>query len=699
MFHREQHPTEMFEDRSDPRRDADRATRLRELAETVSRKDAQIAQLAHDLALIEHKQRQTTARLLRQIDMAVALKESQIAQCTYHLRRYNASPWWKLGRRLEKFITSPFRYAGRLLPKAACHTDCGAIAERSYERWIDLYDTLNDRDRRQIADHIRALEYQPLVSIIVPQAQEMFRETLERICAQLYPNWELCIGQASPAVSALLDERSDSRIKVSTGKADGIEAANAALASAKGDFIALLEEGTLLAEQAIYGFVVELNDFPEADLLYCDEDRLENGRRRKPYFKTDWNPELFAALDLLAPLSLCRRALVEEVGGFRDGFDGSEAYDLALRLVRATSAEKIRHIPAVFCHRRTIDKSGERKMSDRRAKQDDFAARGEKVEILDHPLLPGFDRIRRPLPAHPPLVSLVVPTRNRPDLLGPCMDGLLNRTSYRPLEIILIDHQSDDPSAIALIDRLRTDRRVRVLRYEGPFNYSEMNNRAVAEAKGEIIGLVNNDIDVIEPDWLSEMVSLALVPENGAIGAKLLYPDGSVQHGGVILGAPWGPDHVHAQAERNDPGYFGRLMLTTNVSAVTGACLVLRKSVFLEVGGLNATDLAVAYNDVDLCLKIRAKGYRNVWTPFALLYHHEWATRGDDQSAEKIERADRELAYMRRTWGLGLDRDPYFNVNLWFQNPAFVLAFPPRRIKPWRAHAAHAAQQALLAEI
>ena len=497
----------------------------------------------------------------------------------------------------------------------------------------------------------------------------------------------------------------DRRIKWARRESNGniSAASNSALALATGEFVALMDHDDVLPAHALYEVAVELNAHPDADLIYSDEDKIDDhGRRHSPYFKTDWNPELLLSQNMVCHLGVYRRSLIEKVGGFRPGYEGSQDYDLALRAATATRADKIKHIPAVLYRWRDGEsRFSERQLercidSARRAKRDYFVARKEAAEVEENPLLPNYDRVRHPLPARPPLVSLIVPTRNRHDLLGPCIEGLLNRTTYQLIEIIIIDHQSDDSDTLALLKRLSMDERVRILRYEGPFNYSDMNNKAVAQARGEIIGLINNDVDVIEPSWLSEMVSLAVLPENGAIGAKLLYANERVQHGGVVLG--WGPDHAHTNAERSDAGYFGRLALISNVSAVTGACLILRKSLFEEVGGLNATDLMVAYNDVDLCLKIRARGYRNVWTPFALLYHREFASRGNDAAPDKIDRANRELDYLRKRWGAALEVDPYFNVNLWLQNPSFVLAFPPRRVKPWRAAAIRAEQEAFASQ-
>jgi glycosyltransferase involved in cell wall biosynthesis len=679
---------------------AELVTRVRELEESAAHKDAQIARLAHDLAAAKKETKLTVVRMSRQLGELDAIKNEKITELVYHLDRFNASPWWRLGQWLEKLVLVPLGALSKLIPrKAGAHR---FISDISYRKWVELYDTISEPDRDKIRHSILGLDYRPLISIVMPAydtPEKAFREAIESVRAQLYTNWELCVADdasPSPKLAAVLTEAAalDPRIKWIRREVNGhiSEASNSALALASGEFIALLDHDDILPEHALYEIVVELNAYPDVDIIYSDEDRIgSDGVRHSPYFKTDWNPELFLAHNMISHLGVYRRSLIEKIGGFRQGYEGSQDYDLALRAVSATCADNIRHIPAILYH--WCDGSKCTAFSEsqfarcvaaaRHAKRDYFAARNETAEVEENPFAPGWDRIRRPVPSPAPLVSLIVPTRNRADLLGPCIDGFLHRTEYQPIEILIIDHQSDDPKTLALLKQLSADERVRIVRYEGPFNYSDMNNKAVAEARGEIIGFINNDIDVIEPDWLSEMVALAVLPENGAVGAKLLYPNNHVQHAGVIVGSNF--EHAHANAERSASGYFCRLVLTSNISAVTGACLVLRKRVFEEVGGFNSVDLPVAFNDVDLCLEIRARGYRNVWTPFALLYHHESVSRGSDAAPEKIERFNRELNYLRTKWGgYALEGDPYFNVNLSLQHPSVVLAFPPRRVKPWR---------------
>jgi GT2 family glycosyltransferase len=307
----------------------------------------------------------------------------------------------------------------------------------------------------------------------------------------------------------------------------------------------------------------------------------------------------------------------------------------------------------------------------------------QPARVAPHPTRADWDVILRDLPDPPPLVSVIVPTRDRADLLGACARGVLSRTDYPALELIVIDHDSREPATLALFASLRADSRVRIVPYSGPFNFSEMNNRAAAMARGELLCFLNNDIEVIRPGWLREMAAHAVLPGNGAVGAKLLYGDRRVQHCGMLVGVGAGADHLHRFAAEEDPGRDGRLALATNISAVTGACLVLRKALFEEVGGFEAEHLKVAFNDVDLCLKIRAAGYRNVSTPRALLFHHESQSRGSDEAPENRIRYEMESRWFTAKWREAMTCDPFSNPNFSGEGLNFELAFPPRRQKTW----------------
>lgn len=574
---------------------------------------------------------------------------------------------------------------------------------RRYDIWVEKFDTLSQADRDKIRTHISSFERTPLISIVMPVYETpewALREAIDSIRRQLYPHWELCIADdASTArhIADVLQEAAanEPRIKWMRRARNGhiSAASNSALSLATGEFVALMDHDDLLPDHALYEVAVALNEEPALDIIYSDEDQVDRkGRRFFPYFKTDWNIDLVLGHNMISHLGVYRRTLLEGVGGFREGFEGSQDYDVALRCADATVPGRIRHIPAVLYHwRRDF---GDASFSEERQDQccdaalqavgDHLARRREGGEVKPHPVLPQWTRVIRAVPRPAPRVSLIVPTRDRPDLLDRCVDGLLHRTDYPEIEILIVDHESKSPETLELFRKLQLDTRVRVIPYAGRFNYSAINNMAVAKATGSIIGLVNDDIDVINPDWLSEMVSLSVMTDVGAVGAKLLYPDGRVQHAGVVLGVSGIANHFNYGMRRSNPGYFGRNVLASSVSAVTGACLVVRKSVFEEVGGLNETDLAVAFNDVDFCLRLKKRGYRNVWTPHAELYHHESATRGGEQTPENVERFEREIDYMRKNWRDEIDHDAFYNENFSTNiSECFQLAFPPRRKKPW----------------
>ncbi len=581
------------------------------------------------------------------------------------------------------------------------------LKHRSYREWAQLYDTISPTDRDMIGKHLAALSHAPLISVVMPvynTPDALLREAFDCVRAQLYPNWELCVADDAstlPTVQSTLQNYAalDSRIKITRRETNGniSLASNSALELSSGEFVALMDHDDILPEHALYEVVALLNEHPDADVIYSDEDKVsDDGKRMLPYFKTDWNPELFLGHNMISHLGVYRRTLLEMIGGFRHGFEGSQDYDLALRATAATTAARIHHIPAVLYHWR--QSKGARSFSEsqldrciaaaRRAKRDFLAARKERAVVVQNPSIPFWEEIRRTVPDPAPLVTIVVLAKNQAKPLKRCVDGLLNRTNYPNFEIIIIDGNSPDAKMRALLDLYRRDDRVQIIPYEGEFNYSDMNNKAVASARGDIIALVSSDIDIKEPDWLAEMVSLAALPENGVVGGKLLHPNGRIQHGGVILGLRGVVGHAFANTKGHEKGYFGRLVMASNISAVTAACLVVRKSVFEEVGGLNAIDLAAALSDVDLCLKAMSKGYRNVWTPRALFLYHESNSADQAASGQAPARFDRENAYMRRVWGELLDNDPYFNPNLSLRSHDYDLAFPPRRVKPWVRFAA-----------
>ncbi len=576
-----------------------------------------------------------------------------------------------------------------------------------YSRWVALNDTISDSDRAAIRAHIAGLPFRPLISVIMPISRTFeaaLRESLHSVIRQLYPQWELCIAVdavAGPLLKAILDEQSagDPRIRLTQPPAaeSCAAATNAALKLAKGEFVAFLRIGDLLPEHALYEVAIEIAANPRADVIYSDNDQISaDGQRVNPWFKTGWDPDLLLAQHYISDLAVYRRTLVEEVGYLRPDFEGDGFHDLALRASAATTSDRLRHIPAILYHKGDEYKAihSENALpglltiaASQRAVRDHLDSRGDKEAVLKPaPQIADAIRVIWPIPELPPLVSVIVPTRDRTDLLARCVEGVLHRTDYPNLELLIVDNGSIEPATQTLFDQLtREDSRVRILRQPGPFNYSALNNTAAREANGEILLLLNNDIDVIEPGWLRELVSQALRPDVGIVGAKLLFPNERVQHAGLVIGPEGQVVHLYRFAGRDDPGYCGQLALARTFLAVTGACVAIRRSVFFEVGGLDEINLPVAFNDVDLCLRLGEHGYRVVWTPFAELFHLECASRGlDSDDPVKRQRADREWRYMCKTRRSLLETgDPFHNPNLLFHWDYQEIPSTPRRQKPW----------------
>jgi glycosyltransferase involved in cell wall biosynthesis/SAM-dependent methyltransferase len=577
-------------------------------------------------------------------------------------------------------------------------------ALRAYNHWAESYDTLNDEDRAAIRNDIHRLSYRPLFSIIMPTyntAAEYLRRAIDSVRRQLYAEWELCIADDSssdPHVRQILEEyrEKDSRIKVLYRRENGhiSVASNSSLDMASGQFVALLDHDDELAEHALYLVAAKLNDFPQADLIYSDEDKLDsNGKRYDPYFKPDWNPDLFLSQNYISHLGVYRTSLVREIGGFRLGYEGAQDWDLAMRVVERIPSSHIQHIPFILYHWRAIPGSAalgmEQKNYAGEAQRKTLAMHFERIgqEISITPSAGVFWRVHYPISEPPPLVSLVMPTRDGFAVLRRCVESIYRKTTGPKFELIIVDNQSEDPLTLRFLAQLQKEHGAKILRYDSEFNYAAINNFAVRHATGEIIGLINNDLEVITPGWLEEMVSHAARPEIGAVGAMLYYPDDSIQHAGVILGLGGNPGvagHFYKGQPRGYQGQASRALLCQNLSAVTAACLLVRRQVFEEVDGFDE-NLAIAFNDVDLCLRIAEKGYRNLWTPYAELYHHESASRGYEDTPEKQERFKKECDYMRWRWGGLLATDPAYNPNLALDRDEFLLAFPPRVRKPWLA--------------
>ncbi|WP_225776163.1 glycosyltransferase [Pseudomonas sp. Marseille-Q5115] len=563
-----------------------------------------------------------------------------------------------------------------------------------YQNWVSYYDTLDDDKRWRMKEEVRRWQKKPLVSIIMPVYNPpiaLLNEAIESVRRQLYPQWELCIADDASTDGAVADVLrgwmvQDPRIKVIFRERNGhiSQASNSALSLAEGEYIALMDNDDLLAEHALYWAAKAIQDNPTAKLFYSDEDKIdEAGRRSSPYFKPSWNKFLFRSQNMICHLGIYQTALVQELNGFREGYEGSQDYDLALRCIDRLERNQIVHIPRVLyhwrIHRGSTALAGNEKpyaaLAGLRALKDHLERNATSGEVE---LLPtGMYRVHYTLPENPPSVSVIIPTRNAHQLVRQCIESITRLTSYKHYEIILIDNGSDDSASLEYFISLEALDNVRVIRDDRPFNYSALNNHAVNIAKGDVIALVNNDIEVITPEWLDEMVALATQPGIGAVGARLWYPDNRLQHGGVVVGVGGVAGHSHKYLPRGDHGYFCRSELIQEFSAVTAACLVVRKAIFQEAGGLDEENLVIAFNDVDFCLRLQELGYVNVWTPYAELYHHESATRGLEDTPAKKARFAAEVNYMKRRWPQ-IQEDYCYNPNLTLDHEDFGLSWPPR---------------------
>ena len=561
---------------------------------------------------------------------------------------------------------------------------------KQYPAWAEN-NRLRSSDMTRMREAVPDFGYRPLMSILLPaynSEQEWLERALDSVLSQVYPHWELCVcddGSTRGHVREILSlyERLDGRIKVSYQERNaGISgASNEALSMAGGEFVVLLDHDDELTPDALFEVVKLLQEHPDADLVYSDEDIVdEAGYPLTPHFKPDWSPDLLMSYNYITHLGVCRRTLVEEVGGFREGFEGSQDYDLFLRLTEKTG--KIHHIPKILYHWwRVTGSSGSYSYPHERSHQalvEALTRRGISGSVEKGARHLHRFRIEREIEGEPK-VSIIIPTRDNVSLLRDCVRSAEHYAGYRNYEILIVDNNSADPETVEYLSSSPH----RVIRFEEEFNYARINNFAVSHAEGEYVLFLNDDTEVITGGWLKEMLGHAQRPEVGAVGARLLFFDGRVQHAGVLVGggSMWMPGvatHSHLHYPSHSPGYFDAATVTRNYSAVTAACMMLRRSVFEEVGGFDEKNLPVLFNDVDLCLRIRELDYLIVYTPYAQLYHHESASRGHFSGGSG------EFLYMRERWGKVLDNDPYYNPNFALYGGDFNLradALRPRVLK------------------
>ena len=541
-----------------------------------------------------------------------------------------------------------------------------------YEAYVPDEETLNRQRKRKFLNA-------PLISVVVPAYHTpplFLRQMLDSLVAQTYGGWELCIANGSPddkEMEAVLEEyeKRDSRIRHENLKENlGIaENTNAAFRMVKGEFIGLLDHDDLLAPNALYEIVLALKKNPEADVVYTDEDKVTTDLKEhfQPHLKPDFNLDLLRSNNYICHFFTVRREIVEQVGGFRKEFDGAQDYDFIFRCTE--EARKILHIPEILYHWRTHKESTAdnpaSKMyafeAGKRAIEAHLKRTGTDGEVSHTPDL-GFYRVKYPVKGEP-LISIIIPNKDEKESLEACLKSIWEKTTYKNYEIIVVENNSTSDEIFQYYKEI-SQKGVRLLRWKKEFNYSAINNFGAAHAKGEFLLFLNNDVTVITPDWLTELAGLCQRKEVGAAGVKLLYPDNTIQHAGCVIGIGGIAGHMFVDMPANRTGYLHKASLLQDMSAVTAACMIMKKQVFDQVGGFTE-ELAVAFNDVDLCLKINKAGSLVVYDPYVQLYHMESKTRGAEDSKEKVRRFQTEIEYMRCHWlDILKNGDPYYNKNL-----------------------------------
>jgi GT2 family glycosyltransferase len=553
-----------------------------------------------------------------------------------------------------------------------------------YNDWIFRYDR-NDADEATVLQTaLPRLKDKAAFSLLLPFDTQTVTETahrcLEALAGQVYGGFECLIGLPTDAGSELralaAEAATDARCRVvdiPAGVGPGA-ALNRLAAAAKNAWITALSADDILAPAALFWLAEAIGTHPDKVIFYADEDRMEvTGERSAPTFKPDFNYELLLTHNYLGDLTVWRAADVAAVGGFDQTLTEDVGYDLTLRLIERIGGDQIHHVARVLNHVRA---QRPETLHNPAIVSEHIRRTGGRAEVMPHPEVSGYTRVRHALPEPLPLVTIIIPTRDRVELLKQCLDSVFEKTAYPNYEIIIIDNGSVERATLAYF-RTLDPQRVRILRDERPFNFSALNNGAVAEARGEFVCLMNNDIGIMTPDWLEEMLSFAARPDTGAVGARLWYPDDRLQHAGVLVGFFGVAGHMHKMLARGETGYGHRAALHQSLSAVTAAVLLVRKSIYEAVGGFDET-LAVAFNDVDFCLKVRDAGYRNIYTPHAEMYHYESASRGAETTPAQKAREFREITLMKARYGEALVADPAFNPNLSLTSEDLTFAFPPR---------------------
>ena len=580
------------------------------------------------------------------------------------------------------------------------------LQSRPYAGWSARFNALSDQDYRRIKARAKLFSGRPKFEVLLAATDagpDAVSTTLASLRHQLYRDFTCTIlndtrWQNVPIVVGMQSGEGDwqARVVEPDDACRWLAAFNASLAGERANsWVLLLRAGDLLPEHALYCFASGILAHPDAIILYSDDDEVDvGGRPSGPRFKPDWSLAHFRSTNYVGHSAAMSGRAVAAGGGVHSECWKHGIYDLLLRMIDK-AGEKVAHIPAVLYHRRAQGIPPSSQVLPHGVPEDAWEnpawcasklrehlrRRGVEADVSE--AQPGCRRVRYRLPETPPLVSIIVPTRDALPLLRQCVDSVLEKTTYPRVELLIVDNQTADAEALAYLQGRAGCPSVRILHYDRPFNFSAINNFAARQARGDVLCLLNNDTEVISPDWLEEMVGHLLQAQVGAVGARLLYPDGRVQHGGVAVGPGGCADHLHVDLPRDHPGYCQRALIAQELSAVTGACMLTWKHLYERLGGFNEINLPVAFNDVDYCLRLQEAGYHVIYAAHAELFHHESATRGPDSSWRKMLRARREVIYMRTRWRKRMRHDPYYNLNLSYRQPNFSLNWQPRAARRW----------------
>lgn len=566
-----------------------------------------------------------------------------------------------------------------------------------YQEWIRRFDNVTETDRKAIQDYLDTLDLAnspedpniSLIMVVTDPDPARLRDAIGSLLGQIWHGWQLIVvnnGSTDPEVQRTLDDyrTSDSRMRIIDLDTREVysDALNRGLAQADGTYVGTFGQEDQLRPHTLAWMSIELHHHPKTVVLYSDHDRIdESGSRYDHHFKPDWSPELIRCQDYIGKSVLFATHHVIHLDGFSPSLTNFPEWDMTLRLALAHPGDNFRHIPSVLYHQRRSD--GHESQPTGTEASTIVTAYLENLGIPFElkPAVNGRNLIPTFAIQGSPKVSIIIPTRNALEDLQACLTSL-KTTSYDNYEVIVVNNASDDPQAIDYLQQLTTLPRYRVIDYPYPFDYAALHNTVIADLDTDYLCLLNNDTEILTPDWLTNMLGYAQLPGVGAVGAKLLYPDDTVQHGGVIIGIGGIAAHAHLNLKADEEGYHQRAILPQNLSAVTAACVLMRSEHYRLLDGMDP-ELPIAFNDVDLCLRLREAGLRNIYQPLAILRHHESKSRGKDTLASHQERALGEHTHMRWSWGTDLLTDPYYNLNLALDDESGYSLGPSRVIPPW----------------